>query len=99
MYPKRSRRRWTLRIQPKPKGTIVEQILTECGKEAIWAKAVQHLRDAGQLVGDPKDIGKLVAEIKSDFEAERGEEIRSRIAKFYFSEVIGGVLAGFPSMV
>ena len=80
----------------KPEGTIVEQILAECGKEAIWAKAVQHLRDAGQLVGDPKDIGKLVTEIKSDFEAERGEEIRSRIAKFYFSEVIGGVLTGFP---
>ncbi|MGB8834082.1 MAG: RNA ligase family protein [Candidatus Sulfotelmatobacter sp.] len=80
----------------KPEGTIVQQILAECGKEAIWQKAVQHLRDAGALQQDPKDIGALVKEIKGDFTKEHGDEIKSRLAEAYYGEVMAGILNGFP---
>lgn len=80
----------------KPEGTIVQQILAECGKEAIWQKAVQHLRDAGALQQDPKDIGALVREVKADFTKEHGDEIKSRLAEAYYGEVMAGILNGFP---
>ncbi len=53
-------------------GSFVEGFRTE----ARWDKAIQHLRDAGQLEGTPRDIGKIIAEIQRDIEEEEGEAIR-----------------------
>lgn len=80
----------------KPQGTMVQQILSEFNKEAIWVKAVQHLRDAGRLQGDPKDIGALIAEIRLDFKTENGAEIVERIVKAYYGDVEAGIIYGFP---
>lgn len=44
--------------------------------EARWAKAVQHLKEAGVLDNSPKDIGMLLKEIKEDIETEEKENIK-----------------------
>ena len=75
---------------------IVDQIISEYGKEAIWQKAVQHMRDDELLTGDMKDIGKLVAEIKEDFAKENGQDVRDRLVAEYYKEVERGILMGFP---
>jgi hypothetical protein len=80
----------------KPQGTVTEQIVAGFGKEAIWQKAVQHLRDEGKLKGDPKDIGPLIAEIKNDFHAENYAEVSEKIIKAYYAEVVNGIITGFP---
>lgn len=40
-----------------------------------WMKAVQHLREAGQIEGSPRDIGKLIIEVQKDLGKECKEEI------------------------
>jgi hypothetical protein len=74
----------------------VDQIISEYGKEAIWQKAVQHMREDNLLTGDAKDIGKLVAEIKEDFAKENGQDVRDSLVDAYYKEVERGILAGFP---
>lgn len=76
--------------------TPVQKILSGYQKEAIWNKAVQHLRDNGDLLNTPKDIGKLVAEIKSDFTKENKEDIVEAIVDAYYGDVVAGILNGFP---
>jgi len=80
----------------KPIGNAVQQILAGYQKEAIWQKAIQHLRDAGELKDEPKDIGRLVAEIKRDFRKENGEDVIEKLLKAYYGEVEAGILMGFP---
>ena len=38
--------------------------------EARWQKAVQHLREDGLLLGEPKDIGGIIARVKQDIREE-----------------------------
>lgn len=40
-----------------------------------WMKAVQHLREAGQIEDSPRDIGKLIIEVQKDLGKEEKEEI------------------------
>ena len=40
-----------------------------------WTKAVQHLREAGELVGEPKDIGKIIQEVPRDIFSDSEDEI------------------------
>jgi len=50
--------------------------------DARFEKAVQHLRDNGELENSPRDIGKLIAEAKRDI----AEEERDAILKFLWQE-------------
>lgn len=47
--------------------------------EARWNKAIQHLRDAGELTGTPKDIGPLIKEVKRDVVEEEKEAIKAEL--------------------
>lgn len=50
--------------------------------DARFEKAVQHLRDNGELENSPRDIGKLISEVKRDIT----DEEKDRILKFLWSE-------------
>lgn len=65
-------------------GGFVESFQTE----ARWEKAYQHLRDDGELLHDPKDIGKLIREIQSDIASEHEDEIRDFLWKIYGKELL-----------
>jgi ATP-dependent RNA circularization protein (DNA/RNA ligase family) len=43
-------------------GDIVQRLIERYRTPARWAKAVQHLREAGTLEGSPRDIGPLIKE-------------------------------------
>jgi len=47
-----------------------------------WMKAVQHLREAGQLEDSPRDIGKLIIEVQKDLGKEEKEEIKQLLWKW-----------------
>ena len=64
--------------------------------EARWAKAVQHLRDAGKLTDSPRDIGPLLKEIKDDIVAEEKEIIMEFLWKEFGPDVLRRAVAGFP---
>ena len=66
------------------------------GGPARWEKAVQHLRESGDLVGEPKDIGPLMKEIARDVLEEEGEHIARILVKKYGRYVVKSAQAGFP---
>lgn len=58
---------------------IIEMLASIYRSETRWHKAIQHLRDAGELDMSPRDIGKLIAEVQKDVEKECKEEIMERL--------------------
>lgn len=73
-------------------GELVERHRTE----ARWAKAVQHLRETGDLLGDPRDIGPLLKELNVDFEAECVDDVKDYLYRWASKNIKRGICRGFP---
>ena len=56
--------------------------------EARWNKAIQHLRERGELTGTPKDIGALVKEVYVDIEEEEKENIKEVLWAIYKNDIL-----------
>ncbi len=62
-----------------------------------WTKAVQHLREAGELVGEPRDIGKLVKEVPNDILSDSEAEIKQELFDYFWKNNIRrGLVFGLP---
>jgi hypothetical protein len=75
---------------------VVQSLVFQLKTEARWRKAVQHLREAGQLTESPKDIGPLLKEIQSDVQREESAFIQEQLWKHFWPEISRGIIAGFP---
>lgn len=64
--------------------------------EARWDKAIQYLRDAGELTGDVKDIGPLICRIGKDIIEEESENIKEQLYNLYIKEITRTATHGFP---
>lgn len=64
--------------------------------EARWRKAIQHLRDNGELENQPRDIGKLIKEIQKDITDEEKENIISFLWKEFSPDILRYAIRGFP---
>ena len=64
--------------------------------EVRWLKAIQHLQEKGELENSPRDIGKLIQEIKKDIEEEEKENIIKFLWKTFGEEVLRSSTRGFP---
>lgn len=64
--------------------------------ENRWMKAVQHLRENGELAGEPKDIGFLIKEVKEDIESECKDEIMEFLWKTYGQGLLRKSVSGLP---
>lgn len=73
-------------------GTWIESFRSE----ARWHKAVQHLRDNGQLENEPKDIGVLLREVERDLLEEEAANIKEELFKLFKEQVVRKAKAGFP---
>jgi hypothetical protein len=63
---------------------------------ARWNKAVQHLKEAGNLTDSPKDIGNLMLEVKRDIQEECKDEIVEVLLKWALPHVLRSATAGLP---
>lgn len=75
---------------------VVEALKQTYRSEARWAKAVQHLAEAGTLDHEPRDIGKLMKEVPEDVRAECEDEIKDALFKHFWPQIKRGVTAGLP---
>jgi len=75
---------------------VVQHLIGELKTEARWNKAVQHLRDAGQLDVSLKDIGSLIKEVQSDVRKEEAESIKECLFKHFWPQIQRGIVAGLP---
>lgn len=64
--------------------------------EARWLKAIQCLRDNGELMDDPKDIGSLIKRIQMDITEECEDDIRDFLWKTYGKTITSHAIKGFP---
>lgn len=63
---------------------------------ARWDKAIQHLKENGELENSPRDIGKLLIEIKKDIGQEEKETIKTFLWKEFGDELLRCAIQGFP---
>lgn len=56
--------------------------------EARWHKAIQHLRERGELTGTPKDIGALTKEVRVDIEEEEKDNIKDALWNIYKEDIL-----------
>ena len=75
---------------------VIQDLILQFHSEARWAKAVQHLREAGKLENSPRDIGMLIKEIPDDIKRECEDEIKEQLFNYAWSKIRRGVTAGFP---
>jgi len=64
--------------------------------EARWHKAIQHLRDNGELTDSPKDIGPLMKEIHNDITEEEKENIQAFLWKEFKGDLLRTATRGMP---
>lgn len=75
---------------------VVQEIIETYKTPQRWNKAVQHLREAGELEGSPRDIGKLMKEVPSDVYKECAEEIKEKIFKHFWRQISRALTSGLP---
>ena len=64
--------------------------------EARWSKAIQHLRESGELTNSPRDIGGLIKEIQRDTLDECDDIIKDMLMSYAVPKISRGIIAGFP---
>lgn len=74
----------------------IDLFLASFRTEARWHKAIQHLKEKGELANEPKDIGILMKEIENDIVEEEKENIKNELYKLYIEQVLRKARAGFP---
>lgn len=77
-------------------GDILEQLAKKYCTQARWMKAIQHLREAGQLTDSPKDIGPLMIEVQKDMGKEEKESIQRDLWKWALPHITRAATRGFP---
>ena len=75
---------------------IIQGLILQLRTEARWNKAIQHLRDQGELQSAPRDIGPLLKEINQDVLKEETERIKDVLFRWAWGKVSRGIVAGFP---
>ena len=75
---------------------VIQGLIAQYRSPARWQKAVQHLREAGQLEGSPRDIGPLFREVPADVLKECREEIMATLFAWAWPKVSRGITAGMP---
>ena len=75
---------------------VIQQIITAHATEARWTKAVQHLREAGELVDAPQDIGALMREASRDIDEECAEAIKEWLWAYFRKPILRGATKGLP---
>src|SRR3990167_2297152 len=77
-------------------GDILQRLILTYKHENRWKKGLQTLRDSGQLTGEPKDIGPLIAAVKDDIQKECADEIKETLYAWAKDQVLRGATAGIP---
>jgi hypothetical protein len=75
---------------------LIQSIISSLATTQRWEKAIQHLEDDGKLLGEPKDIAKLIPEIQRDVEEEEIDYIKDKLYNHFKRQIMNGAVKGFP---
>lgn len=86
--------------KPKAGAVSIEEKVEEAFRafrtEARWDKAIQHLRESGEITGSNRDIGPLIKEVQRDVLEEEGEYIKELLWSICRKRFMSTVVDGFP---
>ena len=68
-------------------GDILELLKEQYTTTARWRKAVQHLRENGDLTDTPKDISPLIKEVIKDVKDECEEDIKEKLFAWAWEKI------------
>lgn len=77
-------------------GDILDRLIDSYRTPSRWQKALQHLTEAGQIEGSPRDIGLLMKEVPTDIEKECEAEMRDKLWEWAWPHISRGVIRGIP---
>lgn len=75
-------------------GDVIQRLILGLKTPARWNKAVQHLKERGELTESPKDIGPLMKEVSIDVKSECADEIKEALYAYAIKHIQRGVVAG-----
>jgi len=78
----------------KPKKEAIPDFIQAFKTEARWEKAVQHLRELGQLENSVRDIGKLCKAVSEDIGTEEEAFAKEWLWKFYKGQIQRNAING-----
>jgi hypothetical protein len=81
--------------KPKKKNQWTDYI-EQYRTEARWQKAYQHLREAGKIEHEPRDIGNIIKEAQRDITEECKDEIMEYLWKMYGGQLLRHSIKGLP---
>lgn len=76
---------------------VVAGLIDTYRTDARFQKALQHLRDSGQIEGSPRDIGLLVREVPADILKEDESAIKDALFNHFWKDIQRGIVAGVPT--
>lgn len=86
---------WAEWKEANPTGKdILEQVIHALRTPARWDKAVQHLRERGEIEDSPRDIGKLIKEAQADVLKECSDLISQKLTEWALPHIRRGVVRG-----
>lgn len=92
--------RESMKVRPMKIPSNHTLFLEKLGKsvctEARWDKAIQHLREQGELTGTAKDIGPLMRELHADIEKECIEDVKEALWDEARKTILKSASTGFP---
>lgn len=74
----------------------IQFIIDKYRNENQWKKAIQHLKEAGDLTNTSRDIGNIIKEIQTDLIVECKEDIKDMLWVQFSKKVLQGCISGFP---
>lgn len=92
-FKERHAKDWGMKFSGRNK---LQDFIDSFRTEARWEKAIQHLKEKGELVNEPKDIGALLKEIQRDLFEEEKENIKNELFKLFEASIARKAKAGFP---
>lgn len=75
---------------------VITNITTALNTQARWQKALQHLRERGEIQDSVKDIGALMREIPEDIKKEEEAQIKEWLFAWAWPHIRRGVARGCP---
>lgn len=93
-YKEVHKKSWS-NANPK-QGDIIQRLIDTYRKDTRWNKAVLHLAERGELDNSPRDIGKLIPEVKADIKKECEDEIKDALYHWAIDNILRGCAGGLP---
>lgn len=91
-FKETNKKNWKVTKHAEVKSTIGDRYRTN----ARWDKAVQFLKESGELTDSPKDIGNLMKRVKQDVLEECKDEIAEELFNWAWKDIQCRLTTGLP---